>query len=610
MKPAENLAGLAEASVSRFRDRPLFGERTAEGWRWITYGEWYAHVEQLRGALAQLGVGRGDRVAIVSRNSAAWAAAAYATFGLGATFVPMYEAQRPDDWEFILRDCGAKVVFGRTQAIADAIEDMVPRLPALREVIAIDNAVEVAEAWGRDNPIPISPVGGNDVAAIIYTSGTTGLPKGAMITHRNLIANLRLVLEQFAIEPDDRTVSFLPWAHIYGQGELHILIASGGSTAFCSDTDHLVEDIRDIRPTILVAVPRVFNKMYAGITAQIEHKPRVIRWLFRRGLTASIRRNRGERIGVVDRIVLVLASVLFSAIRRKLGGRLRFAFSASAMLSREVAEMIDGLGITVYEGYGLTECALITISSPRHHKIGTVGKPLPGVVVELDYMRGDGPGEGEIIAHGPSVMRGYHHRPEENVAAFTATGGLHTGDLGRFDEDGFLVITGRIKEQYKLENGKYVMPSPLEEKLALSTYIASVMLYGANHAYNVALVVIDPDTIRAWASREHVELRDDLTTDPHVRDLILRELGRTSAGFRAFERPVDFVLTETPFTIENGLLTPTLKLKRREAAARYQTALEALYDPKPRAIAPATPPVHGPVTPIPPPLGRGLPAHA
>jgi long-chain acyl-CoA synthetase len=491
------------------------------------------------------------------------------------------------------------VVFGRTPAIAAALDAMQPRLPALRRIVVIDAPVEDPrslaglEQCGRAQPVSVHPSAPEDLAGLVYTSGTTGFPKGVMLTHHNLTTNVTSTVAEFPIVSDDRTLSFLPWAHVYGQVvELHILIAVGGSTAFNTSTEKLLEDLREVKPTILVAVPRIFNKIHAGVRAKIERRPQVIRDVFRRGLAASVRRRRGESLDLTDRLMLWLARPLFAKIRSTFGGRLKYAISASATLSRQVAEFIDGLGIEVYEGYGLTETSpVVAMNRPGRRKLGSVGLPIANVRIELDYERGDVPGEGEIIIHGPNVMKGYHARPDENARAFTPDGGLRTGDLGRIDSDGFLFITGRIKEQYKLENGKYVMPTPLEEQLALSPFIANVMLHGANRPYNVALVVIDEGQVRRWATERNLELAPDPAQDDRVKALILDELGNQARAFRSFERPLDCVLTTTPFTVDNGLLTPTLKLKRREVLARYGTALEALYEqpaPSMREAARAT----------------------
>ena len=571
------LLDVAAESVARFADRPLFGERDGASWRWLSYRQWQAAVDAMRARLAALGVGVGDHVAIVSRNSAAWATAAYATYGGGAAFVPMYEAQRPADWEFILRDCGAVVAFARTPAIAAAIEAMRPRLPALRRVITIEEKAEVATA----QPVPVRVADPEDVAGLVYTSGTTGTPKGVILTHGNLASNVVGTTEAFPISETDRTVSFLPWAHVYGQVvELHILLSAGASTAFNDNIDRLLDDLAEIQPTILVAVPRIFNKIHASVRLQLAARAHVIQALFQAGLAAAIRRRRGFRLTLRERVVRWLADhLVFSKIRARFGGRLKYAISASATLGVEVGEFVDALGIEVYEGYGLTETsAAVTTNCPGARKMGSVGRALPGVTIRIDETRGEAPGQGEIIVYGPNVMTGYHARPEENAKAFSADGGLLTGDLGYVDADGYLFITGRIKEQYKLENGKYVMPTPLEEQLALSPYIVNVMLFGQDRPYNVALVVIDEVRIRAWANEQGIPLSGDLVSVPAVHDLIASELARLSSGFRSYERPRACALAVEPFTIANGVLTPTLKLKRGAVVARYGAELVALYE--------------------------------
>jgi long-chain acyl-CoA synthetase len=281
---------------------------------------------------------------------------------------------------------------------------------------------------------------------------------------------------------------------------------------------------------------------------------------------------------VSEKLGLALADkLIFGKVRLRFGGMLRFTVSGSAALSTEVAEFIDALGIDVYEGYGMTETSpVVSVNYPGKRKIGTVGPPLPGVTVRIDHEATGDEVNGEIIISGPNVMVGYHNRDEENAQIFLPDGSLRSGDMGYLDADGFLVLTGRIKEQYKLENGKYVVPSPLEEELKLSPHILNVMLFGMNKPYNVAVVVLDEQSVRDWAKGQGASLGDP-TTNPEVRKLIKAELERYSSSFKGYERPRDFVLTTEDFTSENGMLTPSLKVKRRNVIARYGEALEALY---------------------------------
>ncbi len=583
---SRDLVSLARESFGKYRDRPLFGTRTAGGWTWTTYGEVEAAVDAMRAGLATLGVTAGDRVALVASNRVEWAAAAYATYGLGASFVPMYLQQRVDEWEHILGDCGAKVVIGAGEHAVAALTEMRERLPALAHVIALDatrpGTIGFEEVLDRGRAHPVAAIAPDPdaIAGFIYTSGTTGKPKGVLLTHRNIASNVAAGLSVFPILPEDRTLSFLPWAHAYGQViELHVVVAAGASTAFVTDVSKLVEQLAEVQPTILVAVPRIFNRLYAGMMKQVSERPRFVQTLFRGALRTAGRHRRGERTTVMEDVGLRLADrVIFSKIRKRVGGRLKYAISASATLSLDVAEVIDAVGIQVYEGYGLTETSpIVSANIPSARRLGSVGRVIPGVRILIDESLGDGPGRGEIIVYGPNVMKGYHNRPDENAKAFTPDGGFRTGDLGRIDDDGYLYITGRIKEQYKLENGKYVMPSPLEEQLKLSPYVLNVMMYGESRPFNVALIVIDAAAVRGWAERERVVLGADLTKDPQVIALMRREIERLGASFRGYERPNAFVLTTEDFTIENGLLTPSLKLKRREAVKRYGAGLESLY---------------------------------
>ena len=294
------------------------------------------------------------------------------------------------------------------------------------------------------------------------------------------------------------------------------------------------------------------------------------------------KKRSGARLSAPEAAALALADrLIFSKVRARFGGRLKYAFSGGAALAREVAEFIDSLGITVYEGYGLTETSPIaTANRPGAHRIGSVGQAHPRRAHRDRPAARPGTSQhGEIIVYGPNVMQGYHNRDEENRAVFTATAGFRTGDLGYLDADGFLYITGRIKEQYKLENGKYVAPAPLEEQLKLSPYIANAMVYGDNRLYNVALVVPDLEAVRTWAGREGVTLPAGpaAVEDPRVVALIRGEVDRYSADWKGFERIERFALAGEDFTTENGLLTPTLKLKRRVACQQYAPQIEALY---------------------------------
>lgn len=580
-----DLVSLFETSAERYGDRPMFGVKRNGERIWLTYAKIKGRVDRARTSMYSLGVGKGDRVAIISSNCVSWAVYAYAAYGLGAAVVPMYESQRPEDWEFIIRDCGAKVLYATSIEVCAKVANITGKIDHLRAVVFVGRGHDLdAGANGQQRleirkPVKPAP---DDIATLIYTSGTTGNPKGVVLTHRNVCSNIAAVRRLFPLSEDDRSLSFLPWAHSFGHTcELHGLVSIGASIGICDDTGHLVEELAEVKPTIFFAVPTVFNKIYAGVRDQMRRRPRAIRALFARGLDASLASRRGEKIGCVRRLQLRLADrLIFAKIRAKFGGRLKFVISGGAALAREIAEFVDGLGIPVFEGYGLTETSpIVSTNCPAAVKIGTVGKPIAGVRVDIDASVLETGKEGEIVVYGPNVMKGYHERPDENAAAFTADGGFRTGDIGHVDGEGFLHITGRLKEQYKLLNGKYVVPGPLEEQLKLSPLIANAFVYGDNKPYNVAVIVPVIAELRRRLAEAGVQVPDGekIASGEEARRALLAEIEKHSGGFRGYERIRKILVTTEDFTQENGMLTPTLKLKRRNVLKRWGAAIEALY---------------------------------
>jgi len=581
----KTLVELWEQSTERHGPRELFGTKHNGAWHWISYAQFKLEVDALRSALAALGIGQGDRVALIAGNRVEWAAAAYATFGLGATFVPMYEAQPLEDWAFILKDCEAKLVLGADADVLGKITSVRDRLPNLAHAIGLDlpdsdpRSYKRLLATGKAQPHPVHHPAPTDDACFIYTSGTTGAPKGVILSHWNIASNVIASGEMFPLRPTDRSLAFLPWAHAFGQTcELHMLFSVGCSLGLNDEIPNLVGNLAEVKPTVLIAVPRIFNRIYDGVNKQMSERPKLIQKLFAAGISAATKKKRGESLTLGEGLSLAAADkLIFSKVRGRFGGRLRFSVSGSAALAREVAEFVDALGIAVYEGYGMTEASpVVSANCPDATRMGTVGKALPRVRIEIDHAATGDEKNGEIIVYGDNVMRGYHHREEEQRQVLMPDGGLRTGDMGFLDDDGYLHITGRIKEQYKLENGKFVVPSPLEEELKLSPYILNTMLFGLNRPHNVALVVIDEPALTKWAREKGLEIKD-FTTDSAVRELIGKELEARAHNFRSYEKPKAFQLIREDFTIENGLLTPSLKVRRNLVLGRYLPTLEALY---------------------------------
>jgi long-chain acyl-CoA synthetase len=588
----KSLPDLFEASIARFTANPLFGAKQNDGsWSWLSYGDFGEQVGQARAGLAGLGVGTGDRVAVIADNRVEWAVGAYGTYTLGGAWVPMYEAQQAKEWQYILADSGAKVAIVADDGIRAQLDDLADQLPELDQIVVIDgdaggSAITFAELLARGAEAPVDTVhpDPSSLAGLIYTSGTTGNPKGVMLSHANLTSNVNVFPDLFPIGPDDRTASFLPWAHSFGQTvELHFMLAAGASIGLTS-AKTLMDDLPEIRPTLLVSVPAVYNRIYDGLQKMMASEGGLKKQIFDLAMANAEKRAELAAEGKTSQWVElqngIYDKLVFSKVRDGFGGRLKYSISGGAAISPEVAEFISALGMTVYEGYGLTETSPVAAGNvPGFRKVGTVGKEIPGVRIDIDTDAVGSAEVGEIVIHGPNVMMGYYNLPEENEAVFTPDGGFRSGDLGSRDEDGFISIRGRIKEQYKLENGKYVVPSPIEEQLQLSGYIINIMVYGEQRSHNVAVIVPDLDALKAWANENGLGDRsvDQLLKEEQVTDLIEREISRQSGPIKGYERVRGFVLADEEFTPENGMLTPSLKVKRRAVMAKYGDEIEALY---------------------------------
>lgn len=595
-KQYKNLVDMQESVCAEYASKPALGTKVDGVYRWTTYEEFGKRIAACRGALALMGVKRGDKVAMIANNREEWAVAAYATYSLGAHFVPMYEAQLPKDWEYILDDSASVVLFAATQEIYDKTIGFVDSIASLREVVCLDAPESKEYSWaawmkrGADNATPSVDVDPSEVAGLIYTSGTTGKPKGVILSHDNFISNVNAVNMVFPRE-DDVSCSFLPWAHSFGQtAELHCMLSAGCAVGIAESVNTLMDDFLLVRPTVLFAVPRIFNRIYDGLQKRMATESPVKRFMFNKALDVASRRRelrlKGQQSAWLDKQHALFDKLVFSKIRDRFGGRLKYSFSGGAALQKEVGEFIDDIGIDVYEGYGLTETSPIaTVNNPEARKFGTIGKAIPGVEVYIcdDNGKAVPQGEeGEIVVVGPNVMQGYHKLDDQTAEVIFDLDGkraFRTGDMGRIDEEGFVKITGRIKEQYKLENGKYVVPAPLEEQLQLSGFINQAFIFGDNRLFNIALVVPDMDACKKWLADhgETVSTPEEIVKSRKLHAFIGQELEKYSADFKGYEKPKKWALLPEEFSTANDLLTPKMSVKRRNVIKRYQEVIDSLY---------------------------------
>jgi len=593
MKEPDNLVEFMENTVKRHPDAPAFGTKNASGvYEWINFRQFGERVDNLRAALAELGIVKDDAVGIIANNRLEWAIAAYATYGLLARFVPMYENELPKTWQYIVTDSAVKILFVSKPEIMDKVKDFPKMIPTLKKLVLIEgdgpDSMAGLEERGRMKPVAAKRPKGSDIAGLIYTSGTTGDPKGVLLSHLNFTSNSIAGLKKYPEikGPGDFSLSILPWAHSYGQtAELNAMMYKGGAIGFMENVTTIVNDMALVRPTWLIAVPRVFNRIYDGLWKKMEEEGGIAKKLFVMGVEAAKRKRElaaeGKSCLMTNLKFKIADKIVFQKIRDKMGGRLKGAMTGSAAMNVEIANFFFDIGIPTYDCYGMTETSpAIAMNASYAYRLGTVGQAIENVRIVIDRsVVEETAKDGEIIVYGPNVMQGYNNKPEETRQVMTPDGGIRTGDRGRLDEDGYLYITGRIKEQFKLENGKFVFPAALEEDICLNPYVANALIYGENRPYTICLVVPDFFALEQYAEKR--KLPADLKAlmeSREIQELIASEITKTLKGkYGGYEIPKKFHLLSENFTLENGTLTQTMKLKRKVVLERYKDQIEALY---------------------------------
>jgi long-chain acyl-CoA synthetase len=591
LEKPDNLVELFENSVKKYADRQYLGTKNKQGeYEWVTYREIGRRVDNLRGGLASLGVKPGDAVGIICNNSVDWAVGHFASVGLGAVYVPMYEAELTHVWEYIIKDSAAKVVLVSKPEIFERVKDFPSRISTLEKIFVMEgegkSTMAELERIGEKKAVKAIYPKPEDVAVLIYTSGTTGDPKGVLLMHGNWTSNHHARMVAYPeLNSEDRSLSLLPWAHAFGLGELHTFTAIGGSMGFMGSVATVVADMATVKPTFLIAVPRIFNKVYDTIVTKVNETGGFKKKLFDAGVEAAKEKRRLAEQGKSNLLVnlkfSLIDKIVFQKIRDLFGGRMKGSMTGSALMNPEISRFFHDIGIPLFDAYGLTETVPgITMNNFRKFRIGSVGPAMDKIKVVIDQSVVEpGAKDGEIICYGPNVMKGYHNKPDATKEVMTPDGGFRTGDRGRLDEDGFLWITGRIKEQFKLENGKYVFPAALEEDICLNHYVQSALIYGAGREYNICMIVPDFVALEVYAQKNNLPTdMKTLVEREDVQKMISGEINDAlKKKYGGYEIPKKYLFLSEPFTLENGMLTQTMKLKRRVIMEKYTDRIEALY---------------------------------
>ena len=573
---------------------PALRFRRAGRWLRMGYPDVHRQAQEIARGLIALDIRPGERIAILGGTNADWTLADLGVLSAGGVVVPIYQTNSPGECQYVLEHSGARAILLEDGPQLEKILAVREDCPDLEHIVVLRPGADVPDgvltlrtlvAHGSDvTPEQLAAAGAaaepDDPATIVYTSGTTGPPKGCVITHANFLATTAMYEDQMQLADEDPVVfMFLPLAHVLARVVQMVSLKVGGEIVYWSgDPARLLEDIKDARPTHFPSVPRVFEKIHTAALSGLEEADPVKRALFNWAIATGGRVRRAEREnrtpGVLDRAQYALAErLVFTKIHALFGGRLRRALTGAAPIGREVLDFFDACGITILEGYGLTEtCAAATLNTPDAHRLGSVGMPLSDVEVRIAA-------DGEILIRGPQVFHGYYHNEEATQKTLDADGWLYTGDLGEIDDDGYLMITGRKKDLIITSSGKNISPANIETQLQETRWISHAVVYGDNKPYLVALVTIDPDEAAAMAEHAGLDTTDvaALGEDPTVRALLHEAIEEVNTRFAKIEQIKRFDVLDHDLTQAAGELTPTLKLRRAPVYERYGDRFEALY---------------------------------
>ena len=570
------------AIVESNRERVMLHRRAIQ-WLPISSQELYRNVAGVALTLSSWGVSKGDRVAILSENRPEWTIADFACQLLGAVSVPIYSTLTGEQSAFILQGSEPRVVFVSSEPQFRKIEAIRSRTPV--EQVVVMDPIETAHAFHMERFMHEGPlardvaldahahtISAQDLATIIYTSGTTGVAKGVMLTHGNLASNIEFSLKGFDLAGDQTAISFLPLSHVTARHVDFALLFNGVTLAYCPFIDQLAQTILEVRPTVFVAVPRVYEKIHTQAELKAKGLPNsaIFRWALSVG-----RSHRAEILAgqtPTSRSWKLANRLVYKKVREGMGGRVQMFISGGAPLGRELAEWYAQVGIRIHEGYGLTETSpVIAVNTPVHHKLGTVGRPLGNVEVKIAD-------DGEILVRGPSVFQSYWKRPEETANAFV-DGWFKTGDIGNLDGDSFLSVTDRKKDLIKTSGGKFIAPQPIENSLKHNALIAEAVVLGDKRKFPAVLISPYFPLLEDWARANQVEFssRADLVANPRVQSLYEGIVDDLNTNLARFEKLKRVLIIANEFSAEDGTLTPSMKVRRRAIEQSYRQLIDDMY---------------------------------
>jgi long-chain acyl-CoA synthetase len=576
--------------------RPYLMYKVQGSYKGLGFTEIRQRVEQFAFGLAALGIERGDRVGIISENRPEWVIADMGTLFLGAFDVPVYPTLTPKQIEYIFDDAGVKLAIVSNQSQLSKVLKILPRLKNVRHIVIMGDQSPGGDGkvlnfpqvydLGREHAArhedhlrrSLERVRPDDLCTLIYTSGTTGNPKGVMLTHRNFASNIIASAQVIPFNHEDVLLSYLPLCHSFERmAGYYTATACGATLAYAESIDTVRDNLVEVRPTVMTSVPRLFERLYNRILKSFDAAPsyerKVFYWALEIGRRYAIAGRLGETPAFLRLRHRLAEKLVYQKLKARVGGRVRFFVSGGAALAREFGEFFEALGIKIVEGYGLTETSpVISVNPIDSYKFGTVGKPIPGVEVRIAP-------DGEILTRGPHIMKGYWNDRMATREAINQDGWFHTGDIGMFDSDGYLVITDRKKHLFVSSGGKNIAPQPIESLFLKSKYIDQFVLIGDRRMFLSALVVPDFDALKRLASARGISYNGeaDLVKKEEIVKFVEKDIQELQRDLANYERVRKFTLLEKPLTLENGEITPTQKVRRKIVEERYADVIERMY---------------------------------